>query len=399
MLYYRQELNGGVLFDTSNMSFSLVKDKPTNFDGTVIPLQKRLARSDILSAPIAVYYELLNACNLKCRHCFACATGRGGQRLNTGDSLRLVAHLKEIGVINLRVTGGEPTVHPDWYGILKEAKRTGLVVSLQTNGVFSDVAETVAKIASLDLDQLSVSFDGPREVHDWLRGNGSHKRLFEGVEALCAAGVIPRFNTILHKRNLKHLNYIFETVSRYGKVLNLFFLRPVGRALKNRELLLGYDEHLAAGQQIEELAKHYPGLQVFHSAAHAIKRGQTGHMPFGKTVLCVTHDGTVWPLQYLRYQSMRLSAGRFPDQGIDELWMKSEVLESYRKWQVELRERCLRCAFYCSPCPGVDPEIEIAVQLGQLPKNPICKNENKVPYLKLEKQIATNDKIKEQREE
>ena len=383
MLYFRPERCGGVLFDSSKMSFQLLQEEPVDFSG--IRLTPRSStRKDILSAPVAVYYELLNACNLSCRHCFACSSKRGGQRLATSQSMSLVEHLSEIGIINLRVTGGEPTCHPDWVDVLARAKELGLVVSLQTNGIYEDVEDTVAKLKYLELSQLSVSLDGDEETHDWLRGGGSYAKLMAAVRAICSAGIKLRFNTILHDKNIDQLGSLFQTISQYGEAANFFFLRPVGRALQAKELLLTKVEHLKVCNEIDELAQKYPELKVFHSAAPAVKRGQTSHMPFGMTVLCVAHDGTIWPLQYLRYQSMKLSAGKFPMDRVDDVWAKSGVLAKYRSWQDKLKVRCQECSQYGQPCSGIDPEVEIAFQLGCLSENLYCTNEHPAPKLDFE---------------
>ena len=381
MLYFREECKGGVLFDSTQMSFALVERIPFEFKGIRIPSSSAHERKDILSAPIAVYYELLNGCNLSCRHCFACSSEQGGQRLSTKQSISLIEHLHDIGVINLRVTGGEPTCHPDWVEILQRAKTLGLVLSLQTNGVYEDIDKTVRDIHYLELDQISVSLDGAEEAHDWLRGKGSYEKFMAAVKAMNAAGIALRFNTILHRRNFDELRHIFEMVSQYGMAINFFFLRPVGRALKERDLFLSRQEHFAAGRRIDEMAQDYPALKVFHSAAPATKRGQSAHMPYGMTVLCVAHDGTIWPLQYLRYQSLELSAGRYPRASIDEVWSNSEMLETIRQWQYELGKRCQECEQYGMPCPGIDPEIEIAVQLGNLERNAFCTNPLPAPLL------------------
>ena len=365
------------------MSFQLLQEEPVDFSGIRLNSGSS-TRKDILSAPVAVYYELLNACNLSCRHCFACSSKRGGQRLATSQSMSLVEHLKEIGVINLRVTGGEPTCHPDWVDILARAKELGLVVSLQTNGIYEDVEDTVAKLKSLELSQLSVSLDGDEQTHDWLRGGGSYAKLMAAVRAICRAGMRLRFNTILHAKNVNQLGSLFQTISQYGEAANFFFLRPVGRALQAKELLLTKVEHLKVCSEIDELAQKYPELKVFHSAAPAVKRGQTSHMPFGVTVLCVAHDGTIWPLQYLRYQNMKLSAGVFPKDRVDDVWVNSEVLNKYRSWQDKLKERCLDCSQYGQPCPGIDPEVEIAVRLEHLTRNIYCANESPAPQLDIE---------------
>jgi len=86
----------------------------------------------------------------------------------------------------LYVTGGEPLISPNFRGLVQAARQRGLMVQLQTNGtLLAGVAEFLVKSGVL---AVSISLDGPPEVHDAVRGvKGAFQRLAEGVEALVAA--------------------------------------------------------------------------------------------------------------------------------------------------------------------------------------------------------------------
>ena len=83
----------------------------------------------------------------------------------------------------LYVTGGEPLISPNFKGLVQEARHRGLTVQLQTNGtLLAGVAEFLVKAGVL---AVSISLDGPPEVHDAIRGvKGTFRRLAEGVQAL-----------------------------------------------------------------------------------------------------------------------------------------------------------------------------------------------------------------------
>lgn len=111
----------------------------------------------------------------------------------------------------LYVTGGEPLISPNFKGFVQEAHQRGFAVQLQTNGtLLAGVAEFLVKAGVM---AVSVSLDGPPEVHDAIRGvKGTFRRLTEGVEALLAARAkfnsqtpVLGFNCTISKGNLDFL--------------------------------------------------------------------------------------------------------------------------------------------------------------------------------------------------
>ncbi|MFZ5450633.1 MAG: radical SAM protein [Thermodesulfobacteriota bacterium] len=113
------------------------------------------------------------------------------------------------------VTGGEPMISPNFKGLIQAARQRGLVVQVQTNGtLLAGAAEFLAQAGVL---AVSISLDGPPEVHDGIRGvKGTFRRLAEGVEALQAARAkfnsptpVLGFNCTISKGNL---NFLPDTV-------------------------------------------------------------------------------------------------------------------------------------------------------------------------------------------
>jgi Fe-coproporphyrin III synthase len=111
----------------------------------------------------------------------------------------------------LYLTGGEPLISPNFKGFVQAARQRGLAVQFQTNGTFlPEVAEFLVKTGVL---AVSISLDGPPEVHDAIRGvKGAFQRLAQGVEALVAARAkfnsptpVLGFNCTITKGNLDSL--------------------------------------------------------------------------------------------------------------------------------------------------------------------------------------------------
>jgi MoaA/NifB/PqqE/SkfB family radical SAM enzyme len=86
---------------------------------------------------------------------------------------------------NINLLGGEPSLYKGYLDIAAFAKQRGFRFSYTTNGVF--LARDAAAIVSSGVDVVVVSLDGPRELHDSIRGAGVYDTAIEGIRALNAA--------------------------------------------------------------------------------------------------------------------------------------------------------------------------------------------------------------------
>lgn len=381
MLIYRQEKFGGILFNTETMGYRFVEKLSHEENakvGRMIPMLVSNDRADIVSAPVQVYIELTQKCNLSCRHCFTGSAGSRNEGIPTGSWIEILDEMSSIGVINARFTGGEPTVRDDWHEILSHAKKLGFAVSLQTNGVYADAAGTVKKIAGLELDQVTVSLDGIGRTHDELRGHGSFEKLTASMKLMKAAGIKLRFNTILTKANAAEMPAIFDLVSEYGVSINLFYMRSLGKGADNSKISLDFEEHARSATEIMELWKKYPGIHVSHSGfyrpAHSSYWGKFPDIsyPYGNIAISIASDGSYWPHHYSIYQGGNFKLGAFPFDRIIDVWKDSKKLDGFRKWLLSLRDRCERCVEYRDRCAGINFEMEVEKLTGRAKDNPFC---------------------------
>lgn len=144
--------------------------------------------------PKAVSLTLTNACNLRCRMCGQWSDegymrGEGGgprPAMTPADWKRVVDELAEggVGAVNLR--GGEPFLFPPIIDLLDHIRARGLFSAMDTNGtMIGRFAEDIVRIGKI---HLTVSVDGPEEIHDAVRGvPGCFRRIREGLAALRAA--------------------------------------------------------------------------------------------------------------------------------------------------------------------------------------------------------------------
>jgi radical SAM protein with 4Fe4S-binding SPASM domain len=96
--------------------------------------------------------------------------------------LKVVDEVHEHNAL-LIIRGGEPLLYPRISDLLAHIKSRGMFVSVETNGVpLKKYAETLVR---LNVNHLTISVDGPEEVHDLVRGvKGTFARLRKSLQEL-----------------------------------------------------------------------------------------------------------------------------------------------------------------------------------------------------------------------
>ncbi|WP_323450707.1 GTP 3',8-cyclase MoaA [Streptomyces yaizuensis] len=147
--------------------------------------------------------SLTDRCNLRCTYCMP---EEGLQWLAKPDLLtddeivRLIRlATTELGVTEIRFTGGEPLLRPGLTGIVERcaALDPRPRLSLTTNGI--GLARTAPALRAAGLDRVNVSLDTLRpEVFRRLTRRDRHQDVLRGLEAARAAGLTPvKINTVL----------------------------------------------------------------------------------------------------------------------------------------------------------------------------------------------------------
>ena len=104
-----------------------------------------------------------------------------------------VREAKPLGLRGVKLTGGEPLLHPQFTRLLEIVRREGLRLTVETNGLLC-TPEIVAEIAKSPRRFVSVSIDGAdAATHEWVRGvEGSFEAACQAVRNLAEAGLRPQ---------------------------------------------------------------------------------------------------------------------------------------------------------------------------------------------------------------
>ncbi len=142
-----------------------------------------------------VYLLITERCNL---HCTFCIRGKQLGKELTLDELEHAAWIGNLHHHDVVITGGEPTVNPEFGKIVnfisKRAKHTIITSNGTMKNLISDQFDPYKVL-------FQISIDGPQDIHNKIRGENAFQRSWKTLQMLadrqlnyCVASVVNRTN-------------------------------------------------------------------------------------------------------------------------------------------------------------------------------------------------------------
>lgn len=177
-------------------------------------------RSLVPRTPSTCHWEITAACNLRCRHCMVDAGDPLPDELSTDEALGVCDELAGIGCRTVALTGGEPLLRQDWREIAARLNGRGVGVSVASNGVLVD-DRAVEQMIEAGVSGVSVSLDGPEDVHDKIRPHrdgcsSSYSSAVAALGRLSSSSLETICITCINGKNANLLDDIFQIVSGLG---------------------------------------------------------------------------------------------------------------------------------------------------------------------------------------
>jgi len=142
-----------------------------------------------------------------------------------------------------------------FFEIMEYARKKFIAVSLVTNGILM-TEEIARKLDVLHLDTITVSIDGLEKNHDYIRGAGTFKKTVGGIKILrkyCHTAKLA-IRVTVNKLNIDECEKLIKMAEELR--LDLIRLTPIlllGRAKKNRELLLSQDQYISFLNEVKKI--------------------------------------------------------------------------------------------------------------------------------------------------
>jgi radical SAM protein with 4Fe4S-binding SPASM domain len=139
--------------------------------------------------PVNGTIEVTNRCPLVCSHCYNNLPmndpAARSTELTTAEHRRIVDELAEMGCLWLLYSGGEIFARRDFLDIYEHAKRSGLLVTLFTNGILIDerIADRLADLPPFAIE-ITLYGNTPETYERLTRIPGSYARCMRGIDLL-----------------------------------------------------------------------------------------------------------------------------------------------------------------------------------------------------------------------
>ncbi|WP_028546745.1 radical SAM protein [Paenibacillus taiwanensis] len=187
-----------------------------------------------------------NKCFVRCPGCYNFFSNKD---YLTKDLLHFLFELKErTGIPKITMAGGEPLARWDMPYILRNLKKMGYRINLDTVGLslIKDVEigtnKIVNKISAEDIvhsvDIIGIPFDGSTDyIINHFRRNLKVNEIIRILEELSLKGANLCINTVVHKNNIDDIINIFNLIKGYQNIKKwqLFQFMPIGPGgYKNR---------------------------------------------------------------------------------------------------------------------------------------------------------------------
>lgn len=206
-----------------------------------------------------LFWECTTRCNLNCIHCGSdCSKDSAYTDMPANDFLKAIDTIKNKPQnFTVVFTGGEPLFRNDLEFCGKELRKRGFKWSIVSNGHLYDKQRHIS-LLNAGIGALTISLDGLKESHNWLRNNNrSFDKVANAIELAASSNRI-NFDivTCVNQKNLNELGQIRDfLISKNVKAWRLFTIIPIGRATQNPDLQLTDNQFLGLMNFISENRK------------------------------------------------------------------------------------------------------------------------------------------------
>lgn len=192
-----------------------------------------------LKAPLELYWVLTNRCNIECSFCFMDAEKyRGdGFELSAAEREIILREIIDNGVLKVILTGGEPTLVPEFYQYVETLRKHNIWVEVTTNGTRL-TADRVARLRDAGVNTVQLSINGSEPaVNDPLMGR-SFARIVKSAELLRAQGLQVAFKVTVTRQNIRDVPNILRLARELDvRETTVDEVAPIGRGAANYRFL------------------------------------------------------------------------------------------------------------------------------------------------------------------
>lgn len=296
--------------------------------------------------PTTLLAELTHRCPLHCPYCSnPIDLARSQSELTTDDWKRVFSQARELGALQLGLSGGEPLIRRDLEELVAHAHSLGFYQTLVTSAV-GLTRERAVKLKAAGLEHVQISIqDSDKEIAEKIAGTRSWDAKLLAAQWIKELDFAFTVNVVLHRANLDHLEELIDIAGALGADrIELANTQYYGWAVLNRESLMPTRAQIERSEAIVDraVAKYRGRMQIIYVLpdyySEFPKPCQGG---WGNFYLVVAPDGRTMPC-HAASQITTLSFDNVREHSVRWIWEESSAFRAFRgdEW---MKEPCRSC--------------------------------------------------------
>lgn len=314
-----------------------------------LTLDDTIAASDAIcaNAPEGLLAELTHRCPLQCPYCSnPLELVRANREMSTAEWLDVFTQAAEMGVLQIHLSGGEPTLRADLEEIVAHTRRLGLYSNLITAAVTLDRVR-LERLIYCGLDHVQISFqDADAENSNRIGAiKGGFDKKLAVAGWLAELGVPLTVNAPVHRQNIGNLEAIIDLADRLCAIrLEVAHVQYYGWALRNRAALMPtYAQTMQSAETVARATDRLFGIMSIDFVvpdyyALTPKPCMGG---WASRFLNVTPSGKVLPC-HAAESIPGLTFDNVRERRLRDIWLNSGAFNAFRgtEW---MRDPCRTC--------------------------------------------------------
>jgi pyrroloquinoline quinone biosynthesis protein E len=270
---------------------------------------------------------------------------QAAQELGTEDWKRVFTQARELGVLQLGLSGGEPLVRKDLEELVAHARKEGLYSTLVTSGL-GLTRQRAERLKDAGIDHIQVSFqDVDTAIAEKIAGVRSVKQKREAAAIVKELDVAFSVNVVLHRANLDRLEQIIDMAGEMGADrLELANTQYYGWGLRNRSALMPTRQQIETSREVAQrmITKYRGRMQIIYVLPDYYESyPKPCYGGWGNLYVLVTPDGKALPCHgATEIKALQLVNVR--EHSLDWIWQESPIFNAFRgdAW---MKEPCRSC--------------------------------------------------------
>jgi len=380
----------------TRFSYSVIEPKTIKNDFSPIIMRAEKSTQEFLEEHFkgkphltSLQIELTSRCNEKCLHCYIPHENKDTD-IEPELFYNVLEQCKEMGLLSLTLSGGEPMLHENFCEFLRKCKEYDFSVNILSNlTLLTD--EIIAEMKANRLSSVQVSLYSMKpEIHDEISQlEGSFEKTKAAILKLIENDIPLQISCPTMKQNKNCYVDVLNWAQKHKvrAITDYIMMGKYDSTTQNLDNRLSLDE---VGQVINDIIENDTEYQKTMSEANVAeeeKRDISNDIVCGVGIssICMVANGNVYPCA--GWQSYVV--GNLKETPLQEIWDNSEKVKYLRGLRMKDFPDCVKCEdkAFCAMC--------MVRNANEHPDgDPLAINEHFCKVAKLNREIVLDWKAK-----